>query len=59
MRFTGSKWEIIFTALPENDPKSRSPDISLAEAQVGWSPRTSLEDGLRDTVTYFRREPFQ
>ena len=56
LRLTGSKSEIIFTALPENDPRRRSPDIGLAKAKIGWSPRTALEDGLRDTIDYFREE---
>jgi UDP-glucuronate decarboxylase len=40
--------------LPQDDPKQRRPDISIAEAQLGWSPRLPLKDGLKPTVEYFR-----
>src|SRR5713226_2249624 len=42
--------------MPENDPRQRRPDISRARDMLGWEPRTSLEQGLRSTVEYFRRE---
>src|SRR5258708_1244462 len=42
--------------MPENDPRQRRPDISRAREVLGWEPRTSLEQGLRPTVEYFRRE---
>jgi UDP-glucuronate decarboxylase len=56
LRLTGSKSKIAHVALPDDDPKRRSPDISLAKTQIGWSPRTALDDGLRNTIAYFRRE---
>jgi dTDP-glucose 4,6-dehydratase len=43
-------------ALPENDPRQRQPDISRARAQLGWEPKVPLEEGLKPTVEYFRRE---
>src|SRR6266849_6573719 len=42
--------------LPENDPKQRQPDISRARTLLGWEPRVPLEEGLRPTVEYFKRE---
>jgi UDP-glucuronate decarboxylase len=45
---------IEFRPLPEDDPKRRRPDISLAKSALGWSPSTCLDDGLRATIAYFR-----
>jgi dTDP-glucose 4,6-dehydratase len=42
--------------LPENDPRQRRPDISRAKALLGWEPRTSLEQGLRPTIAWFREQ---
>jgi dTDP-glucose 4,6-dehydratase len=53
-RMTGAKSEIVFHALPEDDPKRRKPDIAKARAVLGWEPRVTLEEGLRETVAYFR-----
>jgi dTDP-glucose 4,6-dehydratase len=53
-RVVGSASEIQFRPLPEDDPKQRRPDTSRAREVLGWSPRTSLEDGLRRTLEYFR-----
>ena len=51
---TGSRSELIERPLPEDDPKVRQPDISLARAQLDWEPETSLREGLQRTVPYFR-----
>jgi UDP-glucuronate decarboxylase len=40
--------------LPPDDPKVRRPDISLIQKQLGWQPKVSLEDGLNETIAYFR-----
>ena len=50
---TNSKSEIIFEPLPEDDPKQRRPDISLAKEKLDWEPKVSLEKGLKKTVEYF------
>lgn len=51
---TGSSSPIAFHPLPQDDPKKRRPDISLAERELSWSPMIELEDGLRSTIDYFR-----
>ena len=53
---TGSRSEIVFEALPEDDPQRRRPDIGKAQAVLGWSPRVGLEEGLRRTIEWFRRQ---
>jgi dTDP-glucose 4,6-dehydratase len=53
-QMTGTKSEIIFQELPQDDPKQRKPDITKARAVLGWEPRVPLEEGLRETVAYFR-----
>ena len=55
IRLTASKSKLVFMPLPEDDPKQRQPDIKLAKTQLGWTPKVSLEDGLKETINYFRR----
>src|SRR6266404_9106248 len=50
----GSKSEIVFRPLPEDDPRVRQPDITKARTLLGWEPRVALEDGLRRTIDFFR-----
>ena len=52
---TGSRSKIVHQPLPHDDPKQRKPDISLAKAQLGWEPRISLDQGLRQTIAYFEK----
>jgi nucleoside-diphosphate-sugar epimerase len=56
IKVTGSKSKIDFAPLPEDDPKQRCPDISLAKKILGWEPRISLEEGLRLCVPYFAKQ---
>jgi len=50
----GGGGKIAFRPLPQDDPKQRRPDISRAKARLGWSPQVPLEEGLRETIAYFR-----
>ncbi|MDR7400091.1 MAG: SDR family oxidoreductase [Armatimonadota bacterium] len=54
IQVTGSRSEIHFRPLPEDDPKVRRPDIGRATALLGWTPRVSRQEGLKRTVPYFR-----
>lgn len=51
---TGSLSQILNEELPQDDPKSRKPDISKAKALLSWEPKVNLEDGLKKTIEYFR-----
>jgi UDP-glucuronate decarboxylase len=51
---TGSKSQLVFQPLPQDDPKQRKPDISLAKRVLGWEPEFSLEEGLLKTISEFR-----
>lgn len=49
-----SKSKIVYKSLPEDDPKKRKPDISLAKVELQWYPETSLDQGLVKTIAYFK-----
>ena len=53
---TNSKSTIIFEPLPQDDPRQRKPDISLAKSVLGWKPLMDLESGIRSTAEYFAKE---
>ncbi len=55
----GNGLDIVHHPLPEDDPKRRQPDISKAKRMLGWEPKVSLEEGLRETVDYFRERVAQ
>jgi len=54
-RLTKSKSRIKFRPLPQDDPRQRRPDIGLARKRLKWKPKVSLDDGLKETIRYFRR----
>ncbi|GJE40827.1 UDP-glucose 4-epimerase [Methylobacterium persicinum] len=54
LRLTGSRSRIVHHPLPADDPRQRQPDIGLARDDLGWQPRVQLEDGLKETIRYFR-----
>jgi dTDP-glucose 4,6-dehydratase len=54
LKLTGSPSRIVHRPLPEDDPKVRQPDITRARTLLGWEPKVSLEEGLRNTLAYFR-----
>ena len=51
---TGSRSKIVFKPLPQDDPKQRRPDITLARKLLKWEPKVPLADGLARAITYFR-----
>ena len=53
LKLTNSSSELIYEPLPEDDPKQRRPDISLAREQLNWSPKIDLNEGLKKTISYF------
>jgi dTDP-glucose 4,6-dehydratase len=52
IKLTGSRSQIVYEALPQDDPTVRRPDISLARRLLGWEPKVELEEGLRMTLAY-------
>ena len=55
LRLVGSKSKLSFKPLPTDDPRQRQPDIALAKEKLGWEPKVRLEDGLKETIAYFRK----
>lgn len=55
-KLTNSKSKVIFKKLPEDDPKRRSPDITKAKKILNWEPKIELEEGLKETIKYFKNE---
>lgn len=56
LSITGSNSKIIFKPLPQDDPRVRQPDISKSKEVLQWEPRVSLEEGLRETIIYFKKK---
>jgi dTDP-glucose 4,6-dehydratase len=57
IQLTDSKSKIKYLPLPVDDPKIRKPDITKAKRELGWEPRVSLDEGLRKTIEYFKKQP--
>lgn len=55
IKLSGSKSKIAFRPLPQDDPKQRKPNISLAKKELGWTPNIQLEEGLLKTIEYFKK----
>lgn len=55
LSFTGSKSKLVFKPLPQDDPKQRKPDISKAKQLLDWQPEVPLDDGLKETIKYFKK----
>ena len=55
LRLTASSARIVHRPLPQDDPRQRKPDITLAEKHLGWKPTVPLDEGLKETIGYFRR----
>ncbi|OGH11659.1 MAG: NAD-dependent dehydratase [Candidatus Levybacteria bacterium RIFCSPLOWO2_01_FULL_36_13] len=54
IKLTGSASEIVFENLPEDDPKKRRPDITKAKSLLDWEPKVGLEDGINNTIEYYK-----
>ena len=55
-KLTGNVSGMVFQPLPENDPLLRRPDITRAKTLLNWTPKVSLEDGLKASLEYFQSE---
>lgn len=55
LELTGSSSKLVYSSLPADDPVQRQPDITLARDKFSWEPKVSLEDGLQETIRYFRQ----
>jgi len=51
----GTKSKLVHKPLPPDDPKQRRPDIGMAQSKLDWTPKVGVEDGLRETIAYFKR----
>ncbi|HUC99053.1 MAG TPA: hypothetical protein VMR88_11255, partial [Candidatus Polarisedimenticolaceae bacterium] len=54
LELTGSKSEITYRPLPQDDPQVRQPDITIARKLLNWEPKVDLDEGLIKTIDYFR-----
>jgi UDP-glucuronate decarboxylase len=55
LKHVGGSSKLVFHPLPTDDPKQRQPDITLAKNKLTWEPRVQLDDGLKETISYFRK----
>ncbi len=56
IKLSGNRSKFIYRPLPQDDPKQRRPDITLAKKELKWQPKIKLEDGLKETINYFRQK---
>jgi len=56
IKLTGSRSKIIFEKLPDDDPRRRCPDIGKAKQHLQWQPQISLDEGLKQTIAYFKKQ---
>ena len=54
IRLTGARSRLVFRPLPQDDPRQRKPDITLARRELGWEPKVDLDTGIGRTIEYFR-----
>nr|MDQ3011070.1 SDR family NAD-dependent epimerase/dehydratase [Acidobacteriota bacterium] len=54
LRLTGSRSEIIYKPLPQDDPKTRRPDNSRAKEVLGWEPQVPVEEGMQKTIEWYQ-----
>ncbi len=54
LELTGAKSKLVYEPLPQDDPKQRKPDITLARTRLGWEPRVELREGLTRTIAWFK-----
>jgi UDP-glucuronate decarboxylase len=55
LQLTGSRSRLVFKPLPQDDPRQRQPDITLAKSVLNWEPKIALEEGLKETIAFFKR----
>jgi UDP-glucuronate decarboxylase len=55
LSLVGGQSKVVFEKLPSDDPKQRQPDIALAKKEIAWEPKVGLEEGLKETIAYFRK----
>jgi len=56
IKLTNSNSKLVFMPLPQDDPTQRRPDITTAKRELGWEPKTDIEDGLKKTIEYFDKK---
>ena len=54
VKLSGTKSKIVYKPLPTDDPKQRQPDITLAKKHLKWKPKVKLEQGLQETIVWFK-----
>jgi UDP-glucuronate decarboxylase len=55
LQLVGGQSKLVYQPLPTDDPRQRQPNIELAKEKLGWIPQVQLEDGLKETIAYFRK----